>query len=83
MALASLCSNRDIITPLVPRDEAARCAAGRGCQNFGYSKEDEDAYKESILANTLDLAGIYRRDQLDAINELFQHEFALFGYPLL
>lgn len=51
MALAGVCGDRDVITPLVPRDEAARCRVGRGCQNFGYSPQDEQAYRDEVLAD--------------------------------
>jgi len=37
--------------------------------------------KKGLMSNRLNAAQILRRDQLDAINEMFSEEFEVFGYP--
>ncbi len=48
IALSRLCGERDVITPLLPRDEAVRLRDGRPCQNYGHPEDRRRAYLERV-----------------------------------
>jgi hypothetical protein len=55
MALASVCGDDDIVTPISPIDEVARVrSGGRGAQRYSADPAAERAYIDALLAMTPD-----------------------------
>jgi hypothetical protein len=48
--LASICGEKDIITPITPVDERIRLAAGTGAQNYGADVDELRSYLEEVEA---------------------------------
>jgi hypothetical protein len=48
MALSTICGTNDVVTPIAPRDEAARLRAGGLCRNYAQDPAEELPYRAAI-----------------------------------